>query len=168
MRLRVGCLLFFLGALLAACGGGGTSGIVPGVPQQTGGAPAPAQTGDRQLAVVLKIPPASQQSHARRPFFVSTNTQSIVFAVVPNGSGTPTPAQEQSFRSQRRARARQPPRAVKPAVSTLRRRTARTFSTLRRSQCRVLMRARRRLQVLSPARSRLPAPEPRRHRWPLR
>ncbi|MGA8839056.1 MAG: hypothetical protein WB491_01035 [Candidatus Aquilonibacter sp.] len=97
MRLRVGCLLFFLGALLAACGGGGKSGIVPGVPQQTGGAPAPAQTGDRQLAVVLKIPPANQQSHARRPFFVSTNTQSIVFAVVPNGSGTPTPAQEQIF-----------------------------------------------------------------------
>jgi hypothetical protein len=51
----------------------------------------------KQMAVVLNIPPASQQSHARRPFFVSSNTQSIVFAVVPNGSGTPTPAEEQVF-----------------------------------------------------------------------
>ena len=97
MRLRVAGLLFILGTLLVACGGGGKSGVLPGAPQQPGGAPLPAQTGIRQLAVVLKIPPANQQSRARRPFFVSTNTQSIVFAVVPNGSGTPTPAQEQIF-----------------------------------------------------------------------
>jgi hypothetical protein len=98
MSLRVGCLLFVLAALLVACGGGGKSGLLPGTTQQPGaGAPGTGQKGARQLAVLLNIPPANQQSRARRPFFISPNTQSIVFAVVPNGSGTPTPAQEQVF-----------------------------------------------------------------------
>ncbi len=96
MRLRVSGLFFVLGALLVACGGGGKSGVLPSAAQPNGGGTQPAQA-TKQLAVVLKIPPASQQSRARKPFFVSSNTQSIVFAVVPNGSGTPTPAQEQVF-----------------------------------------------------------------------
>jgi hypothetical protein len=96
MRLRVGGWLLLFGAALAACGGGGKSGMLPGT-QQPGGPTQPTQTGARQLAVVLKIPPSSQQSRARRPFFISSNTESIVFAAVPNGSGTPTPAQAQVF-----------------------------------------------------------------------
>jgi hypothetical protein len=96
MRLRVSGLFFVLGALLVACGGGGKSGVLPNATQPNGGGTLPAQA-TKQLAVVLKFPPANQQSHARKPFFVSANTQSIVFAVVPNGSGTPTPAQEQTF-----------------------------------------------------------------------
>ena len=95
MRLRVSGLFFVLGALLVACGGGGKSGVLPNAAQPNGGTQPAKAT--KQLAVVLKIPPANQQSHARKPFFVSSNTQSIVFAVVPNGSGTPTPAQEQIF-----------------------------------------------------------------------
>lgn len=97
MRLRVGCFLFVLTALLVACGGGGKSGLLPSAAQPGGGASQMPSQATKQMAVVLKIPPASQQSHSRRPFFVSSNTQSIVFAVVPNGSGTPTPAQEQVF-----------------------------------------------------------------------
>jgi hypothetical protein len=96
MRLRLCGFILVVGALLAACGGGGKSGMLPGV-TQPGGVTQPTQTGARQLAVVLKIPPSSQQSRARRPFFISPNTESIVFAAVPNGSGTPTPAQAQVF-----------------------------------------------------------------------
>jgi hypothetical protein len=97
MRLRIGCLLLLFGAVLAACGGGGKSGVLPGLTQQPGSGTQPGQTKARQLAVVLEIPPASQQSRARRPFFISPNTESIVFAAVPNGSGTPTPVQAQVF-----------------------------------------------------------------------
>ncbi len=93
MRIPFAATVFGLAVLVVACGGGGTSGVVP--PQAPG--QPPVSGAKARLTVVLKIPPATQQSHARKPFFVSPNTQSIAFAVVPSGSGTPTPAQAQIF-----------------------------------------------------------------------
>ncbi|HVA27019.1 MAG TPA: hypothetical protein VNF68_02500, partial [Candidatus Baltobacteraceae bacterium] len=87
MRISVAATVFALAVLAAACGGG-TSGVVPTA--QAPGQP-PVSGAKARLTVVLKIPPATQQSHARKPFFVSPNTQSIAFAVLPSGSGTPTP-----------------------------------------------------------------------------
>lgn len=49
------------------------------------------------MGIVLNIPPASKQSKARRPFYVSPNTQSIAIAAVPNGSGPPTLQEIQVF-----------------------------------------------------------------------
>jgi len=97
MRLRVVGLLIALGALLAACGGGGKSGVVPSIAQPVASAATPGQQATKRMAVVLRIPPAGQQSKARRPYYISPNTQSIVFAVVPDGSGTPTPSEAQVF-----------------------------------------------------------------------
>ena len=96
MRLRIVGLLVAFGALLAACGGGGKSAL-PSIAQPAASAATPGQQATKRMAVVLNIPPASKQSKARRPFYVSPNTQSIVFAVVPNGSGTPTPSELQVF-----------------------------------------------------------------------
>jgi len=95
MRLSLACLLFALAALAAACGGGGSGGTLPNTTAP--GGPASPSHATRGMAVVLNIPPANKQSKARKPFFVSPNTQSIVFAVIPFGSGTPVPAQAQVF-----------------------------------------------------------------------
>lgn len=100
MRLRVVGFFIVLGALLVACGGGGgKSGTLPFVsqPAPNASASAPPHQATKRMAVTLNIPPANQQSKARRPYFISPNTQSIAFAVVPNGSGTPTPSELQIF-----------------------------------------------------------------------
>ena len=96
MRVQVVGLLVALGAVLAACGGGGKS-VLPSIAQPVATASSPAQQATKRLAVTLNIPPTSQQSKARRPYYLSPNTQSIAFAVVPNGSGTPTPSELQVF-----------------------------------------------------------------------
>jgi hypothetical protein len=97
MRLRLFGVVLFFGASLAACGGGGHSGGLLPVAQSSPSPSSSAQSGSRRVALLLKIPPASQQSRARRPYYVSPNTQSIAFAVVPNGSGTPTTSELQVF-----------------------------------------------------------------------
>ena len=71
--------------------------MMPSITQPVATASSPVQQATKRLAVTLNIPPASQQSKARRPYYLSPNTQSIAFAVVPNGSGTPTPSELQVF-----------------------------------------------------------------------
>ncbi len=96
MRLQAVGLLVALGALLAACGGGGKS-LLPSAAQPAASAAAPGQQATKHMAIVLNVPPASKQSKARKPFFISPNTLSVAIAVVPNGSGTPTPSELQVF-----------------------------------------------------------------------
>jgi hypothetical protein len=96
MRLTLAASIFALAVLAAACGGGGKSGMLPSGPGQPSGPSAPTG-GASHLAVTLKIPPATQQANARKPFLLSPSTESIVFAVVPQGQGTPTPAEAQLF-----------------------------------------------------------------------
>jgi hypothetical protein len=97
MRITVAAGVFGMAVLAAACGGGGKSVIPPAGTIATNASPTPAAKSKRSMAIVLNIPPASKQSNARKPFYVSPNTQSIAVAVVPNGSGTPTPQELQVF-----------------------------------------------------------------------
>jgi hypothetical protein len=97
MRPQIVGLLVAFGALLAACGGGGKA-MLPSIAQPSASAATtPGQQATRRMAIVFNVPPASKQSKARKPFYVSPNTQSIAIAVIPNGSGTPTPSELQVF-----------------------------------------------------------------------
>jgi hypothetical protein len=97
MRPQIVGLLVAIGALLAACGGGGKA-MLPLIAQPSASAATtPGQQATRRMAIVFNVPPASKQSKARKPFYVSPNTQSIAIAVIPNGSGTPTPSELQVF-----------------------------------------------------------------------
>lgn len=96
MRITLAAGIFSLAVFAAACGGGGGTGAGPLPNTPPGGPATPAHAGSRQMSMVLNIPPASQQSHAHKPFFVSPNTKSLAVAVVPNGT-TPAPANLQVF-----------------------------------------------------------------------
>lgn len=93
MRLSAGFIVV-LALAVAACGGGGKSSILPGALQTPATTP---QHQARSIAVVLNVPPAAQQARSKRPFYISRNTQSIAFTVVPNGSSSPIPAPVQAF-----------------------------------------------------------------------
>lgn len=100
MRISYAATVFGLAVLVVACGGGGKSGVLPAGGQQPGlTQPTPGKVVEGSLKVVLKIPPASQQSHARKPFFISPNTQSVAIAVLQNPAvgETPNPATAQIF-----------------------------------------------------------------------
>jgi hypothetical protein len=96
MRLTLAASIFALAVLAAACGGGGKSGMLPSSPGQPSGPSGPSGAMSH-FAVSLKFPPATQQANARKPFLLSSSTQSIEFGVVPQGQGTPTPAEWQLF-----------------------------------------------------------------------
>ncbi len=81
-------------AALAACGGGGGSALVPhaGSGAGSGSGSGPSSTKTTRATMVMYVPPASHQSGSRRPFYISSNTQSFGVLVVPVGSTqTPTP-----------------------------------------------------------------------------
>ena len=93
MRISFPGLAFALVVLAAACGGGG-HGIVPaanpGANNAAGGANAHA-------VMVLYAPPPARQA-ARKPFYISSGTQSFgVLAVPVSSSETPTPSNLQFF-----------------------------------------------------------------------
>jgi hypothetical protein len=93
MRISVPGLAFALVVLAAACAGGGQS-VVPAANPGAGNGPSGASTHAR---MVLYVPPAARQS-ARKPFYISSATQSFgVLAVPVSSSETPTPSNLQIF-----------------------------------------------------------------------
>ncbi|HTV93839.1 MAG TPA: hypothetical protein VMG98_14075 [Verrucomicrobiae bacterium] len=90
MRTLLAGSLFGLAILVAACGGGGKSGVVPTLGGNTnGGNQSNAKTTNAVL--VLNIPAPNRQV-SRRPFYVSPGTQSLGVLVVPaTSTETPTP-----------------------------------------------------------------------------
>ena len=86
-------LAFALLVLAAACGGGGHSVV----PATNAGASNAASGPSAHAVMVLYVPPAAKQS-ARKPFYISSATQSFgVLAVPVSSSETPTPSNLQFF-----------------------------------------------------------------------
>jgi hypothetical protein len=89
MRTLLTGSLFALAVLIAACGGGGKSGVIPGVNSGVGSGPSSAKNAN--AVIVLRIPAPGQQV-SRRPFYVSGASQSLgVLAVAATSSESPTP-----------------------------------------------------------------------------
>jgi hypothetical protein len=96
MRLRLCGLALVLGCAIAACGGG--TGIVPpgGGTTGSGGTTQGAKT--TRTTISLYVPPAAKQDQRRKPFYISSSTQSFGVAVFPYGSTTtPGPSNAQIF-----------------------------------------------------------------------
>ncbi len=77
---------FVAAALLAACGGSGGTASGPGALP----APGPGQS-QKAITVTLAIPGNTPQSAARKPQYVSPNTQSITIAVASVNGVAPVP-----------------------------------------------------------------------------
>ena len=91
MRFRLAWALFGLGVFIAACGGGGKSGIVPGVGSGPGGNNAPTNAKTRHASISLYVPPPAKQANSRKPFYISSNTQAFGVVVIPYPSTIPSP-----------------------------------------------------------------------------
>jgi hypothetical protein len=90
MRTLLTGSIFALALLVAACGGGGTSSVVPSG-ANPGGANQPSSAKSTNARIVLNIPPPNRQV-SRRPFYLSSGTQSLGVLVVPaTSTETPTP-----------------------------------------------------------------------------
>ncbi len=90
MRTLLTGSLFALAVLVAACGGGGKSSLLPNA-ANPGGANQPPATKTANATIVLNIPPPSRQA-SRRPFYVSPGTQSLgALAVLATSTETPSP-----------------------------------------------------------------------------
>jgi hypothetical protein len=101
MRLRLYGAVFAFAVILAACGGGG-SGIIPGSNGSHGASgtstSGPTTNKTTRAAISLYVPPAGQQDKHRKPFYISSGTQSFGVAVLPYGSTTtPGPSNAQIF-----------------------------------------------------------------------
>jgi len=99
MRLRLTWLIFALAVSIAACGGGGRSGLIPATGSNPGGSggagPSAAKT--TRATIALDVPPASRQA-TRKPLYITSNTQAFGVAVLPVGStATPGPSTTQVF-----------------------------------------------------------------------
>ena len=93
MRISFPGLAFALVVLAAACSGGGHS-VVPVTNAGTGNA---ASGPSAHAVMVLFVPPAAKQA-ARKPFYISSATQSFgVLAVPVSSTETPTPSNLQFF-----------------------------------------------------------------------
>ncbi len=94
MRKYLALAVFGLGAVLAACGGGGGSSVVP-----KGSNPVQIPTTKNTTAtMVLHIPPANKQSRTKRPFYISSSTQSVgVYVALASSSASPSPSNVQIF-----------------------------------------------------------------------
>lgn len=79
-RLFLGAAIVF-GAIVAACGGGGSSGAIP----RTG------TTSHSTSATVRVVIPSSGAARARRPAFISPNTATISIALYTVNGATPSP-----------------------------------------------------------------------------
>jgi hypothetical protein len=102
MRVRVAGFVLALGCLVAACsgGGGGKASFVPGAGTgpNASSSNAPASQKSTRAAISLYVPPAAKQDARRKPFYISSATQSFAVAVLPVGSSaTPGPGNAQIF-----------------------------------------------------------------------
>ncbi|HUA09963.1 MAG TPA: hypothetical protein VMA98_11925 [Candidatus Acidoferrales bacterium] len=89
MRLRLVWVLFALGVLVAACGGGGKSGVVPATLSNTGGT-QPSNAKSTNATMRLYVPPQSEQAAHTKPFYISSSTQAFAIYVEPYPSTLPT------------------------------------------------------------------------------
>jgi hypothetical protein len=101
MRLRLYGTVFAFAVALVACGGGG-SGVIPGMGSLHGASgtstSGPTTNKTTRAAISLYVPPAAQQDTHRKPFYISSGTQSFGVAVLPYGSTTtPGPSNAQIF-----------------------------------------------------------------------
>jgi len=91
MRLRIVGLLFLFGVLVAACGGGGKSGVIPATSSGGSGSnSAPSTAKTTHATMSLYVPPPSKQASARKPFYISSSTQAFAVYVEPYPSVAPT------------------------------------------------------------------------------
>jgi hypothetical protein len=90
MRTLLAGSLFALAVLVAACGGGGKSSVIPSG-YNAGIGSGPSSSKNANAVIVLKIPAPGQQV-SRRPFYLSSGTQSLgVLVVAATSSESPTP-----------------------------------------------------------------------------
>ncbi|HUA09964.1 MAG TPA: hypothetical protein VMA98_11930 [Candidatus Acidoferrales bacterium] len=87
MRTYASVALFALALLVAACGGGGKSGVVPAVSNTGGGQPYGKNT---SATMRLYVPPVSKQAAHTKPFYISSSTQGFAIYVEPYPSVLPT------------------------------------------------------------------------------
>ncbi len=94
MRTLLTGSLFALALLVAACGGGG-SGMLPA---SGGGSSGNTQGQTSKLPIALYVPPANKQAASRKPFYISSSTQSFgVLAVPVTSTESPNPINMQIF-----------------------------------------------------------------------
>ena len=79
MRTLLTGSLFALALLVAACGGGGGSGMLP----SAGGSVGITQGQTTKMPIELYVPAPSKQSSSRKPFYISSGTQSFGELAVP-------------------------------------------------------------------------------------
>jgi len=92
MRIRLVWVLFSLGVIVAACGGGSRSGLVPTVGNPGGGGnTAPTSGKTTHANITLYVPPTNKQASSRKPFYISSNTQAFGVVVIPYPSTIPSP-----------------------------------------------------------------------------
>lgn len=93
MRLSVAWLLFAFGVVIAGCGGGGggASSLVPSSGGNAAGGNAPSSAKTTRANIALYVPPANKQAASRKPFYISSNTQSFGVVVLPYTSPVPSP-----------------------------------------------------------------------------
>ncbi len=95
MRTLLTGSLFALALLVAACGGGGGSSMVPNAGGSNGGTQGQNTT---KMPIALYVPPANKQSSSRKPFYISSGTQSFgVLAVLATSTESPNPVNMQIF-----------------------------------------------------------------------
>ncbi len=84
-------VLFGIATLVACGGGGGGSPVVPHAGSGSGNGSGPSTAKTTRATMVMYIPPPARQS-AKKPYYISSSTQSFGVLVVPVGSTqTPTP-----------------------------------------------------------------------------
>lgn len=95
LRLRLSFALFALTVFAAACGGGGGSSMVP-IAGGSGGSTQGQNT--TKMPIALYVPPPNKQTSSRKPFYISSQTQSFgVLAVPVTSTESPNPINMQIF-----------------------------------------------------------------------
>jgi hypothetical protein len=92
VRIRLVWVLFALGVVVAGCGGGGKSGLVPtGTNPASGGNNSPTNAKTAHANISLYVPPANKQASSRKAFYISSGTQAFGVVVIPYTSTIPSP-----------------------------------------------------------------------------
>jgi hypothetical protein len=92
VRIRLVWVLFALGVVVAGCGGGGKSGLVPTVTgPASGGNNSPTNAKTTHASISLYVPPANRQASSRKPFYIAAGTQAFGVVVIPYPSTMPSP-----------------------------------------------------------------------------
>ncbi|HUA09960.1 MAG TPA: hypothetical protein VMA98_11910 [Candidatus Acidoferrales bacterium] len=82
--------LFALALFVAACGGGGKSGVVPAGPNALATASTAPASKARQATMSFYVPPANKQNARAKPLYISSATQAFAVYVAPYPSAVPT------------------------------------------------------------------------------